>query len=359
MTSEQRQERINWDRLRIFCAVADAGSFSQAGRKLKLSQSAISRQISALEEALKTPLFQRHARGLALTEQGDEFYRAVKDMGSRLDEAISRVAEVQRQPRGPLKVTTTVTFGSAWLTSRINLFHAQYPDISVSLVLSDDHELDLSAREADAAIRFAAQTNPRLIERKLMRVHYHLFASPNYLAQHGTPRSIEDLGGHALVVYGDEMPMPVANMNWVLTHGMPLGQQRRAALRVNSVYAIYRAVKSGLGIGALPYYMADEGPEVQIVLPEIAGPSFDVFFVYAEERRSSKRIMVLRDFLKAQIDKEPPPECCPRRVQHVDKAEDNGVHAAPHELGPPTRKAAPPTSTETLAQPSMAGTRVP
>jgi len=74
-----------------------------------------------------------------------------------------------------------------------------------------------------------------------MRVHYHLFASPNYLAQHGTPRSVDDLGSHALVVYGDEMPMPVANMNWVLTHGIPPGQQRRAALRVNSVYAIYRA----------------------------------------------------------------------------------------------------------------------
>jgi hypothetical protein len=155
------------------------------------------------------------------------------------------------------------------------------------------------------------------------------------------------------------MPMPVANMNWVLTHGIPPGQQRRAALRVNSVYAIYRAVKSGLGIGALPYYMADEGPEVQIVLPEIAGPSFDVFFVYAEERRSSKRIMVLRDFLKAQIDKEPPPECCPTRVQHAAKAEDNGVHAAPHELGPPLSKALPAASTETLPQPPMAGTRVP
>lgn len=321
----QRQEKIEWDRLRIFYAVAEAGSFSQAGRKLKLSQSAISRQISALEEALKTPLFHRHARGLALTEQGDEFYRAVRDMGSRLEEAISRVAEAQRQPQGPLKVTTTVTFGSAWLTSRINLFHVQYPDISVSLVLLDDHELDLSAREADVAIRFAAQTNPRLIERKLMKVHYHLFASANYLAQYGTPRSIDELAGHELVVYGDEMPMPLANMNWVLTHGMPAGQQRRAALRVNSVYAIYRAVRSGLGIGALPYYVADEDPGVEIVLPEIAGPSFDVFFVYAEERRASKRIMVLRDFLMAQIGKEPPPECCPKRLRHAAKAEDAHV----------------------------------
>ena len=138
--SDSRQGRIEWNRLQIFYAVADAGSFSQAGRKLKLSQSAISRQVCSLEEALKTPLFHRHARGLALTEQGDEFYRAVKDMSNRLDEAVSRVAEAQRQPQGPLKITTTVTFGSAWLTSRINLFHMQYPEISVSLVLSDGLE---------------------------------------------------------------------------------------------------------------------------------------------------------------------------------------------------------------------------
>jgi DNA-binding transcriptional LysR family regulator len=308
--SESRYDRIEWDRLQIFYAVAEAGSFSQAGRKLKLSQSAISRQVCALEEELKTPLFHRHARGLALTEQGDEFYRAVKDMSNRLDEAVSRVAEAQRQPQGPLKITTTVTFGSAWLTSRINLFHLQYPEISVSLVLSDGLELDLSAREADAAIRFAPQTHPRLIERKLMKVHYHLFAGPQYLAKRGVPRSIDDLAEHELIVYGDETPMPVENMNWILTHGMPMGQQRRAALRVNSVYAIYRAVRSGLGIGALPYYVAEDGPGVEIILPEVTGPSFDVFFVYAEERRWSKRIMVLRDFLLGQIEKEPPMQCC-------------------------------------------------
>jgi DNA-binding transcriptional LysR family regulator len=328
--SESRQGRIEWNRLQIFYAVADAGSFSQAGRKLKLSQSAISRQVCALEEALKTPLFHRHARGLALTEQGDEFYRAVKDMSNRLDEAVSRVAEAQRQPQGPLKITTTVTFGSAWLTSRINLFHMQYPEISVSLVLSDGLELDLSAREADAAIRFAPQTHPRLIERKLMTVHYHLFASPQYLAKHGMPGSIDDLAEHELIVYGDEAPMPVENMNWILSHGMPLGQQRRAALRVNSVYAIYRAVRSGLGIGALPYYVAEDGPGVEIILPEITGPSFDVFFVYAEERRWSKRIMVLRDFLLAQIEREPPMQCCAKpagRLPRPAKVDEHAVDA--------------------------------
>lgn len=318
--SSSRPDRIEWDRLQIFHAVAIAGSFSQAGRKLKLSQSAISRQVGALEEALKTPLFYRHARGLALTEQGDEFYRAVKDMSNRLDEAVSRVAEAQRQPQGLLKITTTVTFGSAWLTSRINLFHQQYPDISVSLVLSDGIELDLSAREADVAIRFAPQTHPRLIQRKLMQVHYHLFASPQYLAQHGVPTSVDDLARHELIVYGDETPSPLENMNWMLSLGMPPGQQRRAALRVNSVYAIYRAVKSGLGIGALPYYVAEEGPEIEVVLPQVLGPSFDVYFVFAEERRWSKRIMVLRDFLLAQIEKEAPTQCCARLGAGLDEA---------------------------------------
>lgn len=295
---------MDWDRLRVFHAVAEAGSFTRAGRRLGLSQSAVSRQISALEESLNISLFHRHPGGLVLTEEGEEFFKTVQEMSGRLSLALARLNESREQPEGPLKISTTVTFGSAWLTARMNQFHIKYPDIAVSLILADPPELDLSSRQADVAIRFAQQTRLNLIQRHLMTIRYHFFASKEYLKKRGTPKSAEDLDQHELIVYGEDMPAPVENLNVLLEVGAAPGRQRKPALRVNSGYGIYRAVKSGLGIAALPYYLSDESPELVEVLPELKGPTMDAYFVYPEELRRSKRIAVLRDFLLQQVEED-------------------------------------------------------
>lgn len=294
---------MDWDRLRVFQAVAESGSFTRAGRRLNLSQSAVSRQISALEESLKISLFHRHARGLVLTEQGEEFYAVVQDVADRLSLALARINESRERPEGPLKITTTVTFGSAWLTARLNQFHLKYPEISVSLILTDSGELDLSARQAEMAIRFQPQTQPNLVQRRLMKICYHLFASKDYLKRHGVPLQPEDLDRHELIVYGEDVPQPIKNMNWILDLGAR--HKRKPALRVNSVYGIYRAVRSGLGIAALPYYLSDESPDLVEVLPEVEGPTSEAYIVYPEELRHSKRIAVLRDFLIQQAEEDP------------------------------------------------------
>jgi DNA-binding transcriptional LysR family regulator len=301
---KNENEKVHWDRLPIFQAVAVAGSFTKAGRKLDLSQSAVSRQICALEASLTVPLFYRHARGLVLTEQGEAFFRVVNEMETQLTRAIARIGESRAQPEGPLKITTTVTFGSAWLTARINRFHLQFPDIAVSLVLVDSPELDLFSRQADVAIRFTEQTHPKIIQRHLMSIRYHLFASGEYLRSHGKPKEVKDLDGHELIVYGDEVPTPVEKMNWILEVGRDLEKPRKPALRVNSVYAMYRAVKSGLGIAALPYYISEESPELEEVLPGLLGPTMEAYVVYPEELRWSKRVAVIRDFLVQQAEEE-------------------------------------------------------
>lgn len=300
----KRVKIVDWDRLRVFHAVVEAGSFTKAGRNLQLSQSAVSRQICSLEESLTVPLFYRHARGLVLTEQGEGFFRAVQEMDNQLAQGLSGINEARAQAEGPLKITTTVTFGSAWLTSRISRFHQQYPDITVSLILVDSPELDLFSRQADVAIRFAEQTNAKLIQRKLMTIRYHLFASREYVRRRGTPQGVQDLDSHELIVYGDELDAPLKNLDWILELGATPGKVRKAALRVNSVYGIYRAVKSGLGIAALPYYISDESPDLVEVLSEVVGPSIDAFFVYPEELRWSKRVSVIRDFLLQQVAEE-------------------------------------------------------
>jgi len=137
---------MDWDKLRIFYAVAEAGSFTHAGDALNLSQSAISRQISALEDSLKVTLFHRHARGLILTEQGEVLHSTARDVFAKLAMTEAMLTESKLRPRGPLKVTTTFAFGVKWLTPRMGEFLELYPDIQLTLLI-DDRELDLAMRE--------------------------------------------------------------------------------------------------------------------------------------------------------------------------------------------------------------------
>ncbi len=292
---------MDWDKLRIFHAVAEAGSFTHAGETLNLSQSAVSRQVSGLEESLKVPLFHRHARGLILTEQGELLFRTAHEIFSKLATTKQELLESKENPQGPLKITTTVAFGSVWLTSRVKDFLKLYPDIDLSLVLADS-ELDLSMRHADVAIRMMPPTQSDLIQRRLMTMQYMVFAAPDYLKRHGMPKNPSDLDNHRIVVYGEDAKPPVDNLNWLLEAGLKKGQPpRRPILKVNSIYGIFRAVESGLGLGALPDYMHNESVKLVEVLPELRGPSIDAYFVYPEELKNSKRITVFRDFLIHRI----------------------------------------------------------
>jgi DNA-binding transcriptional LysR family regulator len=290
---------MDWDKLRVFHAVAEAGSFTHAGDTLSLSQSAVSRQISALEEALQVPLFHRHARGLILTEQGESLNRTVREVFAKLAITEALLTESKEKPAGRIKVTTTVGFGSAWLAPRLNGFLEAYPDVSVSLLL-DDAELDLAMREADVAIRMHPPKQPDLVQRHLMTMQWHVVASPEYLKKHGVPLRAEDLDAHRLILFGQHHP-PIQEVNWLAEAGRRPGNPRRALLEVNSIQAVLLAIRSGMGIGAVPDYVVAENPDLVHVLTDLKGPKVDVFFVYPEELRNSKRVAVFRDFLLARL----------------------------------------------------------
>jgi DNA-binding transcriptional LysR family regulator len=286
---------MDWDRLRIFHAVADAGSFTHAGHELGLSQSAVSRQISALEQELNVPLFHRHARGLILTEQGEMLYRTAHDVFTKLAAAQARLMDSKDKPTGELRITTTVGLGSVWLTPRIAEFIELYPEISVVLIL-EDRELDLAMREADVAIRLRRPVQPDLIQRKLFTVHHHLYASPDYIRRKGLPKALQDLDEHNILTFGSTTSF-FTNINWLETAGKSDGDGRRSILKVNNAYGLRRAVEAGMGIASLPdYIVGKESSLVQIQLPA-ATPEFDTYFVYPEELRDSKRVGVFRDFL--------------------------------------------------------------
>jgi DNA-binding transcriptional LysR family regulator len=210
------------------------------------------------------------------------------------------INESKDRPKGPLRVTTTVAFGSTWLTPRINEFLALYPEISMTLLV-DDSELDLATGRADVAIRFVPPRQPDLVQRQLTTVHIHAYASPEYLARYGTPQAPEDLDDHRLIIYGTDVRPPVPNINWLLEAGARPGVKRRPILNVNNIYGMYRAVQTGVGIAALPDYMAHEDQNLVRVLAELEGQTINAYFVYPEELRHSKRVTVFRDFLIQRI----------------------------------------------------------
>ena len=293
---------MDWDKLRIFHASVDAGSFTHAVETLNLSQSAVSRQVSALEYDLGVTLFHRHARGLILTEQGDDLYRTAHDVLMKLEAAMVRLTDSKERPSGSLRVNTTIGLGSTWLTSRINNFTDLYPDIKLQMQLSDS-ELDLNMRESDVAIRLHAPTQPDLIQRKLFTVHFHLYASQDYLKRFGPLKDTKDLDNHRIVSFGRNYPDHLKEMNWILRAGIDGKSERASTLEVNNVYAMKNAAQRGVGIALLPDYVVDKEPGLVQLPVEESVPSFDTYFVYTEDLRNSARVQAFRDFLVSEAQK--------------------------------------------------------
>jgi len=293
---------VDWDKLRVFHAAAEAGSFTHAGEKLGLSQSAVSRQVGALEQDLDTPLFHRHARGLILTEQGEILLRTVKDVMSKLDAARLRLSEQREKPQGELRVTTTLGIGANWLAPQLGEFLELYPDIKLRLILTDD-ELDLGMREADVGLRLRQPSQPDLIRRRLFTVHYHLYASADYIRRHGQPKTLVDLDQHRILSYGATGAGFLNSLNSLLTAGRDAKNPRVPALSVNNITALRQAVEAGVGVAVLPEYLLAADSGLVQLLPNAEMPELECYLVYPEEMKNVARVQVFRDFLVANAQR--------------------------------------------------------
>ncbi|QDZ01983.1 LysR family transcriptional regulator [Nitratireductor mangrovi] len=287
---------LDWDKLRVFHAAAEAGSFTHAAEKLNLSQSAISRQVSALEHDIGVSLFHRHARGLVLTEQGELLFRTAHEVFMKLESVRSRLMETTEKPSGLLRVTTTVGLGAGWLSQRMQEFLDLFPDIQIQLILANE-ELDLTMRQADCAIRLRQPQQPDLIQRRLFTVHLHVFAAPAYINRFGKPASAAELDRHRLVTFGEPLPPYLKDLNTLQTFGMPEGERRPAALQINDLMSMRRVVRRGAGIAMLPDYMVDPEAGLVQLLPEMEVPAFDTYFCYPEAMKNQAKLKVFRDFI--------------------------------------------------------------
>jgi DNA-binding transcriptional LysR family regulator len=292
---------VDWDKIRIFYTAAAAGSFTHAGDSLGLSQSAVSRQVGALERDLGVPLFHRHARGLILTEQGEQLFRTAKEMMQKLESTRARLADSRERPNGELRITTTVGLGTHWLTPRLGEFLDRFPEVRLQVILADE-ELDLSMREADIAIRLRQPVQGDLIQRRLFTVHFHAYASADYVKGHGAPKDVVDLEEHRLLTFGGVAPSYLLDINWLSTTGRDPKNPRPAALTVNNITALKRAVEGGMGVAVLPDYLVEPDAGLVRVMSAADMPSLESYLVYPEEMKSVARVQVFRDFLvsKAQ-----------------------------------------------------------
>ena len=293
---------MDWDKIRLFYEVAEAGSFTRAGENLGLNQSSISRHISALEHDLKVPLFHRHARGLILTEHGEILFRTARDMLMRIEATRSRLDETSELPAGNLKVTATVGIGAIWLAKRVSEFLGVYPDVRIQLIVTNE-ELDLAMREADIAIRLRRPSQPDLIQRRLFTVHYHAYAARSYIERFGEPTSLEDLDKHRIVCLGGHQPAFILAVHQLSTMGRDPKDPRPGRFVVNDSLALRVAIESGAGIGMAPAYAMEGNPLVSRVLRDIETPTLDSYMVYPEELRSVARVQVFRDFLVAKAQR--------------------------------------------------------
>ena len=291
---------MDWDKLRIFHVVAEIRNLTHAGSALNLSQSAVSRQISALEKGLNLPLFTRHARGLALTSEGEILFKTTCSIFSQISATTSQLAESYDKLGGTLKVSATVALGSVWLAPRLPDFCKQYPDLKLQMILTDE-DVDFAMREADVAIQFGQHDiDPNLIYDKLFDYRLKIYASESYVQEHGVPMVPADLDSHRLIVFGNHATAPVDNVNWILKLGSEPGTVRQSSLVINNAYGILQSVKNGLGIASLADFIARDHDDLVEIFPDLKVPVVQVFFVYPKQLANSKRIEAFQSFIKQQ-----------------------------------------------------------
>ncbi|MFL2878370.1 MAG: LysR family transcriptional regulator [Candidatus Pelagibacter sp.] len=291
---------MDWDKLKIFHAVAEAGSFTSATVNLNLSQSAISRQIQSLEEDLKVKLFERHARGLTLTENGEYVFKTAHEVISKLKEVETSLSDQKNHPTGKITITTVRSFGTHWLTPRIQEFMQLHPEIEVELIF-DDKELDLSTRQADIGIFMRRPKQLNYIQKKLIDINYHIYGSNKYLEKYGMPKTIADLNKHKFISFGRGTPSPVFNPDWALKVGIKDNKKRKSVMKVNSVMGLLLAVESGVGLAALPDYLSYQSKNIIKVLPKVEGPITEAHFVYPQSMKNVARVQAFRNFLYSKI----------------------------------------------------------
>ncbi len=289
---------MKWDRLRLFNIVAQTRNITEASYILQMSQSALSRQMKALEHELGVKLFLRNSDGISLTKAGNRLYSSVQVLASDISKTHNQLLEDMDVPSGRLNVTATNAFGALWVAPRMSKFKIAYPEISVALSLRDS-EPRVTNFNSDVEVRMTPSSSQDDVQIKLADCRYKIFASKDYLKVNGLPKTTKELDDHKIISYGEDAQPPIDRhrLNWLLTIGKENKRPRKPILEVSSIYGIAKATEVGMGIASLPDWMEFEMIELTEILPQLEGPKMSISLCYNYELRNDSRIKAFKDFM--------------------------------------------------------------
>ncbi|UGV27720.1 LysR family transcriptional regulator [Rhodopseudomonas boonkerdii] len=292
------------DSLRAFVKVVELGSFSEAGRQLRLSRSAISKYVGELEESLGVQLLNRTTRHASPTESGQAYFERTLTILADLDAADQAVAQAQSSPRGLLRVNAPMSFGTLQLGPAVADFMGACPELQIQLVLSDD-QVDPMQGGFDVTLRIADLESSSLIARKIVAIDRAVCASPDYLQKHGTPKVPEELRRHVLLTYG----FLLTGNQWKFTgkdgdHWI----QPSWSLCVNNAEVLRDAAVRSRGIALLPTFIAGDAlreGSLKRILKGYKAPPLTLYAIYPPTRHLAVKVRLFIDFLVARFSGTP------------------------------------------------------
>ena len=283
--------KVDWDDIRFFLAAARTGSLAAASRQLGSHQPTVGRRIDGLEKRLGVRLFQRHAQGLTLTEEGQRIIQAAESMGEA-------AATLQRTSgfedidiRGSVRIAAPSGLAVHVIAAKLPQFHARFPNLDVVLQPSVS-SADLTHGEADVAVRLYRPTAGELVVRRAGNMGLGLYGSPTYLQQHGTPQSTADLPQHCFIGYGEQL-RHLEESCWLesITKGA------RYLLRSDDTHTRLAAAESGVGLAVLPHVLVQRSSQLQRVLETEDAPPKTIWLVMHRDLRHMARIRAVLDWL--------------------------------------------------------------
>ncbi|MEQ9462950.1 MAG: LysR substrate-binding domain-containing protein [Haliea sp.] len=289
----------------VFVAVVDAGSFTRAAERLKVSRPVVSKQVSRLEDSLGVRLLNRTTRRLSLTEAGRIFHAQTSRGLEDIAEARAEVSRLQQQPRGVLRINVPMSFGILHIAPLLPAFMQQYPELTVEMDLND-RKLDVIEEGFDASVRISDLPDSTLVARRLAPCRHVIVAAPAYLERHGIPDRPEDLLEHEVLSYS--LQQSAQAWHFLDSGGQPTQVAVAGRLQVNNSLALREALLAGMGIARTPTFLVGDDlrrGRLTTVLDTCRSLELSIYIVYPQRRYLSPKVRAFADFLAAKI-KDPP-----------------------------------------------------
>ena len=292
------------ERMAIFAAVVEAKGFSEAARRLNLSKSLVSKQVTRLEKSVGARLLHRTTRSMSLTEAGAVFYEHAARIVEEAAQARLAVGRFHTGPRGKLRIAASVAFGTLHIAPALPDFLARHPEVRIDMAIADRF-VDLADEGFDVAIRIAAQPGPNLVSRRLAPVNRKICASPGYFRKHGIPRTPEELARHNCLTYTHAVPEDV----WRLRgRSGDIDVRVSGNLRLNDDEALTAAVLGGLGVALLPTFLVGrdlQAGRLRAALSDYVPPERHIHAVWLPNRHLPSKVRAFVDFLRERFSPEP------------------------------------------------------